>query len=479
MQFLSEAGDHIVLNVLRYCQTPSSSLVSSASMFSGTNFETFLEGSGFRSPLDSSWKSPPNELSSCMDGKTATLRSSSSQTDGLSGRDYADPRIGGFERGSSNSSVKKGGYEGMDEQMHDKNIFDKAMNVIARPFRSSRAMRDMRSKSTHPFVNASTIEAWRRHEECNSENSPSPQKLVDMPPSPSSATKLKRKSHGTWPKCRMHFDYAEPSEPSVHSGTERPCLSQVVRGGTNVLPSSSAEHKIPPLPPTRSDSIKRSASVKHSPQSSDSTVKYSSIKGSIAGTMQRLDRSASDAFHSSEAGQAFMVDSRPSVIMTSESQEIAYHESTPADHRAVSPSSISSYNPVKDHKAIRYVHQNPGSRTGNSEYRSDRRSQDFGQHSSDLRAADNLSQAQKPTSLNVHPVYSSRPIRNQAEGFLWMSDFNPEMNLSSVKPSVGDAHQRLIPGNVPWTSKKSLEPSLPIMSASPGIDQTTSYSSRG
>lgn len=479
MQVLSEAGDHIVLNVLRYCQTPSSSLVSSASMFSGTNFETFLEGSGFRSPLDSSWKSPPNELNSCMDGKTAALRSSSSQTDGLSGRDYVDSRIGGFERGPSNSSVKKGGYEGMDEHMHDKNIFDKAMNVIARPFRSSRAMRDMRSKSTHPFVNASTIEAWRRQEECNSESSPSPQKLVDMPPSPSSATKLKRKSHGTWPKCRMHFDYAEPSESVSHSGTERPCLSQVVRNGANVLPSSSAEHKIPPLPPTRSDSIKRSASVKHSPQSSDSTVKYSSIKGSIAGTMQRLDRSASDAFHSSDAGQAFMVDSRPSVIMTSESQEIAYHESTPADHRAVSPSSISSYNPVKDHKAIRYVSQNPGSRTGNSEYRSDRRSQDFGQHLSDLRAADHLSQAQKPTLLNVHPMYSTRPSRHQAEGLLWTSDFNPDMNLSSAKPSVGDAHQRLMPGNVPWSSKKSLEPSLPIMSASPGIDQTASYLSHG
>lgn len=458
MHLLSEAGDHVVLNVLRYCQTPTSSLVSSMSMFSGTNFDGYSDGGGFRSPA---WKTPTDELNSDA-GKlsgNATLKSSGSQTDGLDSHHGDLPFLGGYEIVPTSSAFKRSAYDEGQEQ-HEKNLFDKAINVIARPFRSNRAVRDARSKSTHPFVNSSVVDAWR----CE-EDSPSPQNLMDTVPSlPSTAPgagKAKTKSHGTWPKCRVHIDYTFPTElgsrPSW-SASRRPHLLQMTRDGSSALPPNPSDHKVPPLPPTRRDSFKRSASMKHSPQNSDSATKYASAKASVAATgISHCDSSTlGDTFRSDETSQDYVTDVRPAVNLDCKPKDSTYPESS----RTVSC--------LCDQEVVRYANNSHRSRPNASLQRPDRSSQDFSSQGSNASwLSDHLSPPTKPTSLGVQPIYPLRPNQpNQDAGFLWpLANFSPGTSPVSPQVVTSDAAQKLIVKPSACAPVRLTEPSLYQLSA--------------
>lgn len=475
MRLLSEAGDHVVLNVLRYCQTPTSSLVSSMSMFSGTNFDGYSDGGGFRSPHDPAWKSPTDELNSDT-GKLAgntTLKSSGSQTDGLDSHHGDLQLIGGYELVPSGGAFKRGTYAEGQEQ-HEKNLFGKAINVIARPFRSNRTVRDARSKSTHPFVNSSVIEAWR----CQ-EDSPSPQNLMDTVPSlPSTAPnagKAKTRSHGTWPKCRVHIDYTFPTESGSRpswSASRRPHLLQMTRDGSNALPPNPADHKVPPLPPTRRDSFKRSASIKHSPQNSDAAAKYASAKAAsvAAPSISHCDKgSLGDTFRDDRTSQDYVTDARAIVNLDCLPKDNAYPEAS---------SRIASC--LCDPKTVQYSSSHPRTSSRPNAFlpRPDRNSQDFSS-SQGSSASSWLSPPPptKPTSLGVQPIYSPRPKQsNQDAGFLWpLASFSPGTSPVSPQPVASDAAQKLAVKPSSCAPVRLMEPALYQPSATSSDRQQTEH----
>ena len=189
----------------------------------------------------------------------------------------------------------------MNESPDKDSVWNKAKKVITRPFQpTERSERDTKSKSS--VMDAFTF-ATNEQEVIAGLDEILNQHEKPAKPKEHKRHRDKEKENGTWPKCRTYNvnDYNVTKKER-----ERPQLEGVMLG---VEPPRYADSgggvgvRGPPTPPERSDSFKRSASIKHSPQSSDASacsVKYNPQynAGGTAPTSQAVSSSSTATYSS-------------------------------------------------------------------------------------------------------------------------------------------------------------------------------------
>jgi hypothetical protein len=300
MRMAQESGDHVTFNVLRSCPTPASSLITSIS-----SSRMMGEGSPEAASISprSSWISPDFQMS--------PLKSSQTDSLDLSSKSKTSP-----------PSV---------------------------PADSHLSSKESSSKSSHPVTMDSSLDHSTEEEVIDELNS-----IINQFAKPEVLSKPKKKlkhyENGTWPKCRVHTDYTSPvGFLPVKNHRDRPRLAEFM----------SEKKKDPPTPPERTDSFKRSASIKYSPRSSAET-KYKTVGPATA-----------------EKYKPYMDQVEPDYSVKS------------ADHNDIT-------------KYIHIAQNRPTSAPGRS--KADRRlsAAVFDQSSS------REYQPQKPDSLDLHPVYGSQ-----------------------------------------------------------------------
>ncbi len=299
MKLVGEGGDMVVLNILKYTSTPQPSLVSSSASSNQIGMETSPEASS-TSP-NSTHTTTTWYTSSPESGKTnsLSLRTSGSQTDSLD---------------SPHSSARMPG-DGMSGRAHSEqekpNLLDRAYKFISKPFHNDRdrnreredrtSSREM-DGSSKSYISPSPSNACSAEEEvieelnktingCIKQSTPSMAargtvNSLFQPKDPKRSSRREEPDNaGTWPKCRPHVGYLDntvvssqlPFEaPKKQRPSLTPNMNERSYTSSNSQSRSEAEmdSKVPPKPPERNDSFKRGASIKHSPQNSD-TSKYS------------------------------------------------------------------------------------------------------------------------------------------------------------------------------------------------------------
>ena len=422
MKLIQSSIDHVTLNVLKYCPTPQPSLMLSSSASSGHNLtESSPDATSIspRSPRFRAWGNSPPPISAPK-VVSAPLKSSGSQTDSLDSPVTSARHQGG----------EKGG------------IFDRAIKRIVKPFHSGeRDEREMRRKSSGytMAMMSSAYDTTEDDERVDGVNAIIKQ-CVKLHPSNNNNKPTKEKrprrtrqlEHGTWPKCRPHVDYTVGGMviPPFNPKKCRPSLSVVTQtnGGFAVDSNAASTHKLPPTPPERTDSFKRGASIKHSPQSSDSTVKYMHMTSGSSGAnssasspskpptkgltildnqLRTVDATAnhtgfenaspSSSHYSSGMTSHESKTQSPDYTVRSANQElnryIQHHsqqpEPQPQPHRRPAwPSAAPPHNIKERRGAVPLSH---GSRS-RPEY-----------------------SATKPTSLDIQPIYSPRPLPHSGQ----------------------------------------------------------------
>ena len=266
IKMIQSSVDQVTLSVLKYCPTPQPSLLLSSSASSGHNLTESSPDATSISPRSPRWATSPVSQSTA---KATPLKSSGSQTDSL------------------DSPVAR-------HQTGDKaRLIDRAIKRIAKPFHSGeRDERETRRKSSgYTFATTPSSYAPTEDDGIDGLNSIIEQ-YVKPHPSNAKPTKEKRArrtrqiEHGTWPKCRSHVDYVVGGMiiPPFNPKKPRPSLSAITQtNGGGFAVDSNVVHKLPPMPPERTDSFSRGASIKHSPQSSDSTIKYMHMTSGSSG----------------------------------------------------------------------------------------------------------------------------------------------------------------------------------------------------
>lgn len=208
MRMAQESGDQVTLNVLRYTPTPSSSISSTVIL--------------------SSESSSPEHHSTTSIARTSPPSWIMQQSEVMT------PAVPLMSPPGPQQAVPTASK--------------------AKPKRRERHERDERCKSVHPFLTASS----------DLDHSPGEDEVLDelntIVNQMAKATKPKKqRENGTWPKCRAHTDYTNPASilPKI-----RPRLPDLVKDSKTY---TERDGKGPPTPPERSDSFKRSASIKHAP----------------------------------------------------------------------------------------------------------------------------------------------------------------------------------------------------------------------
>ena len=546
MQLLMDCDDHIDLAVLKYCSTPASSAVSSISMFSGHNFVDVA------TPDTALGRSPPpliaidSSRSPSAGNGCITSSDGAAHSDILSANDGADvkaeqrwnkpePYIMSNQQeppyvGSSWTPAEK-----TDAMAPERGtLFDKAISVITRPFffRSTvdRAVRDTRCKSTHPVINTNGDTARR----CTTAAA-IPDNFSTVQPvstSPQKNTKnSSRTSHGTWPKCRVHADGGETVLAMLAAGRLAEMATRDCVRASSVAPQTS-DRKMPPLPPQRNDSFKRSATmIKHSPQNSDSTLKnssrqttpspgpgggqYASQSPSLAAQLLSgcgLQQQQQQPHHKDEQKQPPMhrlqqqlnsggsgggpyivsgtseYESSPRVGKYSVHLQIGsipkYAGSMSNQSRTAAAATISpsSYNDLDSNEGVsgnrdmvrHATHRiaiRPTSASSSSSYTHGTDSQDLSssqqQPSKSLPPyIDVTTVPKKPTSLDVHPIYSPRPIPHC--GGQSITPSHPSSRPYNGKVLVAGSNQ-LPSGDAPLHSSQDYR------SVSKTLDKNTGY----
>ena len=173
--------------------------------------------------------------------------------------------------------------------------FDKVMSHFQKQSRSAteRKVRDTRCKSGHPFFNIDSEHTTE--EEVIEELNAMINQFASQTGGAGGVSKSKDKrlhrgekqrqeNGGTWPtvirKCRGDFDdnngvFLPPTVVKERA----PIPEMIPEMSHSQSYQQRQDGKMPPTPPERTDSFKRSASIKHSPQNSDSS-KYSHYSGS-------------------------------------------------------------------------------------------------------------------------------------------------------------------------------------------------------
>lgn len=293
LRLVEEGGDHIVFSVLKYTPTPLPSLVSS----SASSGQILTESSP-EAPSTSP-KSPRNQLWVTTSPDTmkasSNIKSSGSQTDSLD-----SPQGVSSHSRSENSDVDSGGGVKIHNVMLPDRVYAKVFDGMYNSSRNDHHDINVRTASSkHPMVMSApaepasqTDEAQDVVEEIQAIIKQQQSKTPLMPNTKRSRRDKEIENGGTWPKCRPVSDYPMIHGPSGYTSTigkkERPPLAPLVNenqfvsasliGSPTSPPANSLSGKVPPTPPERSDSFNRGASIKHSPQNSDSLVKYNHSK---------------------------------------------------------------------------------------------------------------------------------------------------------------------------------------------------------
>ena len=440
-------GDHIILNVLKYCPTPTSSIVSSTSMYIGQNFADSLDSYGNRSPQDRPWKNAGEDMQSIPEAarlrnNTPTeigAKSNASQTDSLGG--FHGEERQRIKQDSVSPDGARSASKGSTSSHERKTIFDKAMNAIARPFRSTidRAARDARCKSSYPFVSTPVDSSKNKQNEQSGRSSKD--QTIESEDNPA-FRKKSNKSHGTWPKCRVHVNYSDSAAPVTRS--TRPHLSPLI--GADL-----GDYRLQPT-----DTFARSMSVKHSMQRSDPTTKYSSISqvnlmppGGNGHMVVPLPGGNSHAVSSSDQmllGKTFRSDEKYSnsvernggnVIVSSAKVDIRSKDNSVGDSGDHESSFSTQINKSQD--ATRYRRrQNVVLRPtpiSSSAGKPTRNSMDASQLAYFSRNKDHV--PLKPNTLDVQTIYSPRPLPHT-----WLN-ITPTVPRSMV-PSVNSCPSPLL-----------------------------------
>ena len=323
---VEESGDYVVFSVLKYAPTPQPSLGSSSASSGQILTESSPEAPSTspKSPRSQRWVNPsPDPVSS----KSLNIKSSGSQTDSLDsptgrGRSGLPPPLPTSEPPELDSGEKEpvlcgtarakifmdvystdasrmvgssggggGGREHHHHHHHHHNgelqstTKNHMLGMIPPPTSSSPPSVDDEAKDVVEEIQAIIKEQQMR----------TPELLLSKSSAPKQRELLSRREKemengGTWPKCRPAFDYPLFNGPTAFipgvigpSKKDRPPLPlhmsehPYLSNSNSVTSPPSQTHmmgKVPPTPPERSDSFNRGKSIKHSPQNSDSMVKY-------------------------------------------------------------------------------------------------------------------------------------------------------------------------------------------------------------
>lgn len=304
MKLIQSSIDHVTLNVLKYCPTPQPSLMLSSSASSGHNLtESSPDATSIspQSPRSNTWGSSPPPLSTPK-VISAPLKSSGSQTDSL------------------DSPVTSARHQGTEKV----GLIDRAFKRIVKPFHSGeRNERDMRRKSSGYTITMSSAYEMTDDDGIDGLNAiikqyVKPHPSNNKPKEKKRPRRTRQLENGTWPKCRPHVDYTvgQMVIPPFNPTKCRPSLSVVTQTNGNFAVDSNAAstHNLPPTPPERTDSFKRGASIKHSPQSSDSTVKYMHITSGSSGANSSTSGSYTSSPSKPPAKVLSLMDSQPRTI---------------------------------------------------------------------------------------------------------------------------------------------------------------------
>ncbi len=297
LRYLAEAGDNIVLSVLKYNPSPHSYFMSSGPNLTESSPDTLSMSMSPKSPHSRLWSN------TSPDSNKLSLKSSGSQTDSL----------------DSPPTSARSPTDAFAEAENKQNLMDRAyIKIFGKPFPTERERERDRDRDLLPNVvgNLGINRGGNIVSPSSSHDSPPPLPSHPPPPPPQhrpteedevlnelddiihrfaktpttttlgSREKRSRRierdeNGGTWPK-RHGIDF--PSEPQGFAPpvmeSKRPPLSTIINDHSYVRTSSSPSGvKVAPTPPERSDSFSRSksinSSIKHSPQSSAESQKYS------------------------------------------------------------------------------------------------------------------------------------------------------------------------------------------------------------
>lgn len=275
VKHIQSSDQQLTLNVVKSSSRASSLFLSSPD----SSGQLLLTSSGVSSP-DVPDCSPPSEdlWQLTGDGNTkvvnTTIRSSGSQTDSLdspptSARNRtipaAPPRSGGIY-------IKSGTAKESLLQRAKKLVRNK---VVDRTDRCQSLVYDSSTVSEQSVIDefSDIVNQYSQPE-----NKPKSNRRQHAT---STAMTKERNSGGTWPRCRPLLDEGEGEnqtgfQPVIprRGVKQRPPLPSEVMYQPPPIPSlPNPAHRMPPTPPERNDSFTRHPSIKHSPQSSDSTVK--------------------------------------------------------------------------------------------------------------------------------------------------------------------------------------------------------------
>ncbi len=159
----------------------------------------------------------------------------------------------------------------------------------------------------------------------------------------------KEDNAGTWPMRRSPLDYqngAQPFPPAVVKNKERPPLSVIASDHAYVLPNTSPStggDKVAPTPPERSDSFNRSktinSSIKHSPQASAEPSKYAAV-AAASGALPLTSSAPLHVMTSTETSSgmthhiATHTPSHPPYLMTSPNVKSSSYTSSPMSSKS-------------------------------------------------------------------------------------------------------------------------------------------------
>lgn len=440
MQLLEEQADFVVFNVLKYTSTPQPSLLSS----SASSGHILLQESSpdmSISPQSGrclSWQTTPSP-----DPKLDLLRMQSS----------ADSHTDDSPSLASSTSSQH------EPDTHDKRTHKMFSSADSKPRRTSKSSYLSPSSPASPMSTSSVATP--------ASPSPSPQEeeedgivreLNDIYKLYSNKPKKdhlgrgdnSKENGGTWPKCNGHEFNPKGAFPTViHPGKkERPQLSDIFSSDHTDYKtySTQTDSHGPPTPPERSDSFKKHASIKHSPQNSDTLGKYSQSArdtGTIgkvsAGYLTQMSHSHTEGKPSDKLPNYDKSNSLPGSYHSQMSNSSGPPSSSsspassyisgvslpfPPDNTVVSakadPQDMHSY--LKSRKVNRPL-------SAPSRGRQERRELAAGLHGS--------RPPQKPTSLDIQP-FSPRPLPHSSHNTVPFSQpLSPRDSTSSAGSSSG------------------------------------------
>ena len=412
---IQEHADNVTLNVLKYCGTPQGSLVSSSSASSGHNLTESSPECNPISPKSNGNLHMWRGTTPSPDTAKNRLKSSGSRTDSLDSGGRPDSRS-------------------RDRSADKINFFNKPIHKIKRFL--ERHERDARCKSEHPFMTSlnsgdSTDEAIDELDavikECETRGVHDAQRR---------RRRGDRHNGGTWPKCTPHTDIVTQQIFTATKEKERPRLPALFANTNCFVPqqmsSPTHDNKLPPTPPERKDSFERGASMRHSPQTSDSSVKYPHLPLTVPAKPKTYTSSPNDksthSHHSSSSSSSvsknIKVTCDPGIRSSScaTSSPIHYSASSTPESSTTSPDySVVSAN----------IHESEYVKPKPTVAKLTHRQRDNKRSSRDCGPC-------KPTTLDVKSQYSPRPIPHT--GGQIISQSHPVVSPGSHKAPLPSSH---------------------------------------